>query len=129
MAEPNERPYIWRNICTLMGMADPSLDKVAAHTGVGRGSLQRIRDGSASPQLSTLEAIARKFGLSVWQLLVPDISRDAPPKLAVTQQEELRAIAKAEARAAVSELMDGNAVQVNAKPQALLRKRPAAGAR
>ena len=133
MRETIDRPYIWKNICALMGEEDPSLDRVVERTGVGRGSLQRIRSGDASSRLATLEAVAKSFGLSVWQLLVPGITKEAPPKLALTQQEELREMVKTEAQAAVAAALAATkpepSEEAQAARQALSRKLRTHGAR
>ena len=104
MPADQPRPYLWQNICTLMGEDDPSLDRVVARTGVGRGSVQRIRSGEQGSQLATIEAIAKKFGIEPWQLLVPGLKRDALPRLATSQQEELRQIIATEVSQAIAKV-------------------------
>jgi transcriptional regulator with XRE-family HTH domain len=48
---------------------------------VVQSTVNRIVNGSMDPTVSTLEGIAKKFGLSAWQLLVPDLDPDDPPVL------------------------------------------------
>jgi hypothetical protein len=64
-----------------MNDVDPSLDKVAARTKLGRGTVQRIRDGEAATRISSLHTLAEAFKLEVWQLLVPDLDPAALPHL------------------------------------------------
>lgn len=61
---------LWENIVALMGVEDPSLNAIAQRTGVGRGNIQRIRDGE-NVTLSTIESLARAFRVPAWQMLVP----------------------------------------------------------
>lgn len=62
----------------------PSLDVVQKRTGVGRGTVQRIRDGDSATSLSILTKIAEAFGLEVWQLMVPGLDPDKLPELAAS---------------------------------------------
>jgi transcriptional regulator with XRE-family HTH domain len=73
---PDPQTYLWRNICALMGYAsgerEPSIDVVTARVGVGRGTVQRIKEGSAATRLDSLATIADKLGVPVWRLLQQD---------------------------------------------------------
>lgn len=82
MTTADPRSYLWDNICALMGVDDPSLDTVARRTKVGRGTVQRIKAGDTATRLSSLEKIARAFGIEVWQLLVRELDPKALPRLA-----------------------------------------------
>lgn len=66
---------LWENICRLMGYAPgekgPSIDAVQRRVGVGRGTVQRIKEKSAAAQLDSLTTIAAKLGVPVWKLLQP----------------------------------------------------------
>lgn len=69
----NARPFpaLWETICRAGGVpADASLDLVleAYHHAVGRGTLQRIRDGD-SPRTSSLQKLAEALGLDDWTRL------------------------------------------------------------
>lgn len=69
--------YLWERICKLVrqkkpGNWPPSVDEVQSVVGVGRGTVQRIREGEAATRLSSLTTIADSLGLPVWQLLMPE---------------------------------------------------------
>jgi transcriptional regulator with XRE-family HTH domain len=48
-----------------------SSPKLAARSGVGQHTVNNLEKARHDPKLSTIEAIARAFGLEVYQLLVP----------------------------------------------------------
>lgn len=75
VANPDPKTYLWRNIVTLMRdpTGDPSLDKVQKRTNIGRGTVQRIKEGDVSTRLDSLTTIAEAFGLPVWRLLHPEL--------------------------------------------------------
>lgn len=74
--------------------------KLAKKTGLGTGSISRLRNGEVDPTLSTLEKIAKAFDLSPWQLLVPGIDPGNLPALLTASEAEkklwdsLRQVAK-----------------------------------
>lgn len=80
--------YLWENICALMGAENPSIDAVTARVKVGRGTVQRIKEGATATRLDILHTIAEALGVEVWQLLVPGASRANLPTLA-TDRESL----------------------------------------
>lgn len=82
MATADPRTYLWKNICALMLAEDPSLDAVVKRTKIGRGTVQRIKAGDTATRLSSLEAIAKAFGIEVWQLLVKGLDPKSLPQLA-----------------------------------------------
>jgi transcriptional regulator with XRE-family HTH domain len=53
-----------------------------------QSTVNRIVNGSMDPTASMLEAIARKFGLAAWQLLVPNLDPEDPPALRTTTPAE-----------------------------------------
>lgn len=61
---------LWDNLVAMMGTPNPSLNAIAKRTGVGRGNIQRIRDGD-NVTLSTVDDLARAFRVPAWQLLMP----------------------------------------------------------
>lgn len=87
VADP--RAYLWRNIGALMGQEKPTLDAVLKKAKLGRGTLQRIRDGDAAVRISSLLAVAEAFGVEVWQLLLPDLDAKTMPAahMALTADE------------------------------------------
>lgn len=72
MAFQDPHSYLWRNICALLKVDDPTIDYVTSRVGVGRGTVQRIQSGESSPRLDSLVTIARKLRVPVWQLLAPE---------------------------------------------------------
>lgn len=69
---PDPKTYLWDNIRQLMGVPKGEnlpIDAVQRRTGVGRGTVQRIRAGEAATQLDSLTAIATKLGVPTWRLL------------------------------------------------------------
>ena len=67
------KTFLWANICALMGygpdVAPPGIDAVKSRVGVGRGTVQRIREQSASTRLDGITTIAENLGVPVWRLL------------------------------------------------------------
>lgn len=78
--------YVWQNVAAILGEAQPSIDRVRALVlkrypveqfgpAIGRGTVQRLRDGVAPPQLDTLTKVAGALGVPVWKLLHPNAGR------------------------------------------------------
>lgn len=59
----------------LMGTGSPTVDAVQRKTQVGRGTVQRIKEGSTSTGTDTLLAIADAFGVEPWELLQPQLGK------------------------------------------------------
>jgi transcriptional regulator with XRE-family HTH domain len=57
-------------------------------SGVSRSNIYRYLSGDASPTLTKLEALARSYGLMVWQLLTPRLDPSNPPVVFVTAEEQ-----------------------------------------
>lgn len=55
---------------------------VAKAAGVGEGTVQRARTGDNNITVGALEALAKHYRLEAWQLLVPGLDPDNPPRLA-----------------------------------------------
>lgn len=72
MATTDPRAYLWRNICTLLGDEDPSLDKVQRATGIGRGSVQRIKAGDAAKSRGTRPPASWSCAPKALEILPPD---------------------------------------------------------
>lgn len=58
-----------------------STKRLARATHLGVGTIDRIRKAQVACGVDTLEIIASKFGLSAWQLLVPEFDPKHPPVL------------------------------------------------
>lgn len=78
------KTVLWGNICRLAEIGeDPTIDAVHAKVGVGRGTVQRIKEGQAATRLSSLTSIAEKLGVPTWRLLQDKADRTgAADKLA-----------------------------------------------
>ena len=59
----------------LMGTGSPTVDAVQRKTQVGRGTVQRIKEGSTSTGTDTLLAIADAIGVEPWELLHPQLGK------------------------------------------------------
>lgn len=70
-----------------MGQESPSIDMVVARTKIGRGTIQRIREGEAATRIDSLTKIAEAFGLEVWQLMVPSLDPKALPVISAGNPE------------------------------------------
>lgn len=82
--ESDPKKFLWKNICSLMpgpGGKDPSIDDVTKKTKVGRGTIQRIKEGNTSCGLDVVTKLATAFGIDPWQLLVPNIDPNRLPRL------------------------------------------------
>lgn len=64
-------------------------NKFAKYVGVGNGTIDRLRKGDAKARVSTVERIGAKFGLEVWQMLVPGLDLDNRPRV-LTPKERTR---------------------------------------
>lgn len=85
MKTTDPKSYLWSNICSLMGEPDPSIRSVTKKTGVGQGTIQRIKEGSTSVGLDVITSIAVSFGLEPWQLLVAGLDNQKLPRLGETK--------------------------------------------
>ena len=75
------KTYLWKNICTLLRLTDPPIDAVQRLVKVGRGTVQRIKEGETSVGLDVITQIAANLRVEPWQLLVPDLKADELPSL------------------------------------------------
>ena len=75
MASQDPKTFLWSNIALLMGTGPPTVDAVQRKTQVGRGTVQRIKEGSTSTGTDTLLAIADAFGVEPWELLHPQLGK------------------------------------------------------
>lgn len=55
--------------------------KLAKKTGLGTGTISRLRNGQVNANLETLDAIAKAFDVEPWQLLVPKMDPSNAPVL------------------------------------------------
>ena len=70
--EPQDpKTYLWANICALMKEPTPSIDRAAKVLKIGRGTVQRIKEGQTSIGLDVLRDVAAALETEVWVLLSP----------------------------------------------------------
>lgn len=62
--------------------------KLAKKTGLGTGTISRLRNGSVNANLETLDAIAKAFDVEPWQLLVPGMDPNNTPVLQTAGDSE-----------------------------------------
>ena len=63
----------------------------AKYVGVGNGTIDRLRKQDAKARISTLERIATRFQLEVWQLLVPGLNLENRPRLMTDAERSIHA--------------------------------------
>ena len=60
--------------------------KLVKHSGLGLGTIGRLRNAEAAATIDTLDRLAKCFGMQPWQLLIPqDVAQ--PPHAAQTGNE------------------------------------------
>jgi hypothetical protein len=60
---------------------------LAQDTGIGNGTAQRINEMTSDASLSTIEAVALRYGLEAWHVLVPGLDPKNPPVFLMTDSE------------------------------------------
>ena len=72
MAQIDPHTYLWSNMVALAGLGKtPSLDRMKDRVKIGRGIVQRIKDGGGV-ELKSIVTIAENLGVPVWRLLHPE---------------------------------------------------------
>lgn len=79
-----------RNLTQLMAAhaelcSNPKLSK---KTGLGTGTISRLKNGAVDATLSTVEAIAKAFDVQPWQLLVDGFDPKTLPTLQPLTERE-----------------------------------------
>lgn len=90
MEKPTIESVLAANLNALMA-SDESLntvEKLAKRSGVGTGTIDRLRRAEVSARLHTVAAIAKAFQLAPWQLLVPDLAPSNAPLLQPVSESE-----------------------------------------
>lgn len=64
--------------------------KLAKKTGLGTGTISRVRNGEVDVNLATLEQLAKAFHVETWQLLVPQMEPNNLPALQALSPQERR---------------------------------------
>jgi transcriptional regulator with XRE-family HTH domain len=78
------KKLLWENVAELMQVryGRENLNRLAKEAHIGVGSVARIKEGTTSVGLEIVEAIAKVFKVSPFQLLIPPKERDAYKLLA-----------------------------------------------
>jgi transcriptional regulator with XRE-family HTH domain len=87
---------LWKNIEALMKRryGKVSLSLFSADCGFAQSTATRIKQQKTAVGLDKLDMIAREFGISTWQLLVPSLDPENPPALAPVSKAEQEAWAR-----------------------------------
>lgn len=118
MNASDPKTYLWANLCALMGEpVTVSIDAVQRRTKIGRGTVQRIKEGSTSIGINVLTSIATEFQVEAWQLLAPSLGAGL-----FRLDRELRAVPVNSSPMPLDQLSTGSGLAL-AQPQ----KRAAAG--
>jgi transcriptional regulator with XRE-family HTH domain len=82
--EGSLKKLLWENVAELMQVryGRENLNRLAKEAHIGVGSVARIKEGTTSVGLEIVEAIAKVFKVSPFQLLIPPKERDAYKLLA-----------------------------------------------
>lgn len=77
-----------------------SQNALAAATGLGRGTIQRVlKTNATAAAIDTVQLIAEAYKLQAWQLLTPGVDPSNPPVVLITEteralQERLRSVSR-----------------------------------
>lgn len=93
---------LWANVHALMlhHYKEANLSRLSDECGFAQSTATRIKQGKVAPGLDKIDAIARRFNLAAWQLLVPGMDPKNPPTLqpvSATERalyEKIRSVAK-----------------------------------
>jgi transcriptional regulator with XRE-family HTH domain len=82
--EGSLKKLLWENVAELMRAkyGQENLNRLAKEAHIGVGSVARIKEGTTSVGLEIVEAIAKVFKVSPFQLLIPAKEREAYKLLA-----------------------------------------------
>lgn len=89
MDETDVRAALWANIVKLMTKhyGTEHLLKFAGDTGLGLGTMSRLKKGETAPTLDTISKIATTFELEPWWLLYAEFDPDDPPAAVYTKSQ------------------------------------------
>lgn len=85
MAQQRAQDVLAENVVALMTerWGRPSSGKLAKESGLGVGTVHRIRSAESAAGVDSVESIAGVFGAQPWQLLVPGLDPHHMPGLSV----------------------------------------------
>lgn len=73
---PRTRETLAANMRRLMADRDWKQAELAERAGIAQKTVSQILTGSSAATIETVDAIARAFGIEVWQLLMPPASTE-----------------------------------------------------
>jgi hypothetical protein len=81
---------LWKNVQSLMQAkyGQDNLWQFCKFVGIGHGTGSRIKEQRTAVGIDTLEAIAAKFDLQVWHLLLPNLDPKNPPVVLISDVEQ-----------------------------------------
>jgi len=81
---------LWQNVAALMvkHYGEENLSRLARECAIGLGTASRIKKQQTSVGIDILHAIAARFNLAPWQLLVPGFDPAHPPALQPVSDKE-----------------------------------------
>jgi hypothetical protein len=88
--EINTALTIWQNVRALMvhHYEREDLTRLARECDFAQSTASRIKAGKHATGIDKLDAIARRFHLATWQLLVPGFDPKNPPALQPVSEKE-----------------------------------------
>lgn len=88
MVRRDVKTILWENVQALMRARYGKINQARfiADSGVGNGTVTRIKSCRVSVGIDKLQEIAEAYGLEAWHLLVPDLDPLNPP-LSLTPSE------------------------------------------
>lgn len=88
--EINTAATIWQNVRALMlhHYQREDLTRLARECAFAQSTASRIKAGTHATGIDKLDAIARRFHLATWQLLVPGFDPKNPPALQPVSEKE-----------------------------------------
>jgi hypothetical protein len=77
------KTVLWENVVALMKhhWGEENLNRLSREAKIGVGSAARLKAMETSTGLDIVEAIAERFGVESWQLLLPDFDPVRPVQM------------------------------------------------
>lgn len=87
---PDSKEILWQNVRSLMNVkyGRDNLWQFCKFVGIGHGTGSRIKEQQTAVGIDTLQAIADKFDLQVWHLLLPNLDPKNPPVVLISDVEQ-----------------------------------------
>ena len=86
----NSNAALWASVLAIMKQryGDENISRFAKDVGIGLATVTRIKEQKTSVGLAVMDAIAARFNVSAWQLLVPGFDPENPPTLQPVSERE-----------------------------------------